>query len=152
MFTNPFFSTPTSNISSVTKKKQKKYQQGRKTLRDFYNPRKVKDIAEGKRDAKRNAIKNYPYFSCKYDRFLTTITFWPPDFINCTDLGNRSQGVYLKDGTGPSCHEQNSIRYCNNCTIDQTYSAFLTSNLFLFGYCLQFRAIQGILTIEMWKI
>lgn len=136
MFTNPFFSTPISNILSVTKKKQKEYQQGRKTLRDSCNPRKVKDIAEGKRDAKKNAIKNYPYFSCKYDRFLTMITLRPPDFINCTDPGNRSQGIYLRDGIGLSCHEQNSIRYSNNYTIDQTHSAFLTSNLSLFGYCL----------------
>ncbi len=55
-------SRPTSFIQPVTKDEQKEYQKGRKrqNMRDLRDRRKVKDIAEGRRDSEGKVIKDYP--------------------------------------------------------------------------------------------
>ena len=55
-------STPASFIPLVAKEEQKKYQKGRKrqNMRDSRNCRKIKDIAEGRRDTEGKVIKNHP--------------------------------------------------------------------------------------------
>ena len=55
-------STSASFIPPVMKKEQKEFQKGRKrqNMRDLRNRRKVKDIAEGRRDTERKVIKNHP--------------------------------------------------------------------------------------------
>ena len=54
--------TSASFISLITNEEQKEYQKEKKkqNIRDSHNRRKVKDIAEGRRDTERKLIKNHP--------------------------------------------------------------------------------------------